>query len=533
MQVGKGVKSLPYLPSHYIYILQQEELFVSYAIETHQITKVFGETKANDNINLSVIEGHIHAVLGENGAGKSTLMKILFGEEQPTQGTIDIFGKPAKLSSPAEALRLSVGFIHQNFTLVNEDTIGQNYALSIEPRKGLLFVDYSNVNKKAKEILDLLDMPLDLTVPVGKFSVEERQIIEIGKALYRGAKILILDEPTSVLTPQRIEKLLDILKVLKQEGKTIILITHKLEEALSISDEISVLHHGKLVATLPRSQVNSEQLIKLMVGEEPLIKVERQEHTFGDPLLRLKNVSISGTGSKAVKNISFEVKRGEIFGLTGVGGNGQSELVEGLVGLRPLSEGEIYFNDQNVSGWNIRKKRQNGYAYVPENRITRGVAPSLSLIDNLLMGHHYLNGFHRGLVLKQQNIHDYSNKIVKDFDIVAGSLEQNSGSLSGGNLQKLIIGREFSLDSPFMIVAYPSQGIDIRTTKYVHSELLRRRDQGCAILLVSGDLDEIFNLSDRIGVMYSGELVAITCPEETNRFELGQFMLGSRRNIYE
>ena len=504
---------------------------MAYAIETHQITKVFGETIANDDINLSVIEGHIHAVLGENGAGKTTLMKILFGEEKPTKGTIDIFGKPANLSSPAEALRLSVGFIHQNFTLVNEYTIGQNYALSIEPRKGVFFVDYSDVNKKVKEILELLEMPLDLTVPVSNFSVEERQIIEIGKALYRGAQILILDEPTSVLTPQRIAKLLDILKVLKQEGKTIIIITHKLEEALSISDEISVLRHGKLVATLPRNEVDTERLINMMVGEEPLIKVERQEHTFGEALLQLKNVSISSNGAKAVKHVNFEVKRGEIFGLTGVGGNGQGELVEGLVGLRALDEGEIIFDNKNVSSWSIRDRRKNGYAYVPENRITRGVASALSLTDNLVMGHHYLSGFHQGLVLKQQKIREYSNGIVKDFDIVAGSLEQNSGSLSGGNLQKLIIGREFSLNSPFMIVAYPSQGIDIRTTKYVHSELLRRRDQGCAILLVSGDLDEIFSLSDRIGVMYSGELVAITRPQETNRFELGQFMLGSRRNI--
>ena len=337
---------------------------MAYAIETHQITKVFGETIANDDINLSVIEGHIHAVLGENGAGKTTLMKILFGEEKPTKGTIDIFGKPANLSSPAEALRLSVGFIHQNFTLVNEYTIGQNYALSIEPHKGVFFVDYSDVNKKVKEILELLEMPLDLTVPVSNFSVEERQIIEIGKALYRGAQILILDEPTSVLTPQRIAKLLDILKVLKQEGKTIIIITHKLEEALSISDEISVLRHGKLVATLPRSEVDTERLINMMVGEEPLIKVERQEHTFGEALLQLKNVSISSNGAKAVKHVNFEVKRGEIFGLTGVGGNGQGELVEGLVGLRALDEGEIIFDNKNVSSWSIRDRRKNGYAYV-------------------------------------------------------------------------------------------------------------------------------------------------------------------------
>jgi len=504
---------------------------VAYAIETHQITKVFGETVANDAIDLSVIEGHIHAVLGENGAGKTTLMKILFGEEQPTRGTIKIFGELVNLTSPAEALKHSVGFIHQHFTLVNEYTIGQNFALGIEPHKGLFFSDYNGVNRKAKEILDRLEMPLNLTTPVGKFSVEERQIIEIGKALYRGAQILILDEPTSVLTPQRIAKLLDILRVLKQEGKTIIIITHKLEEALEISDEISVLHHGKLVATLPREQVTREELINMMVGKEPLIQVERQEHTFGEPLVCLKNVSIARRGSMAVKHVSMEVRRGEIFGLTGVGGNGQGELVEGLIGLRSLSEGHIIFDQKDVTDWNIRRRRMSGCAYVPENRMTRGAATTLSLSDNLIMGHHYLEEFHHGLMLKQQKVRDFSNQIIQDYDIVASSLEQKSGSLSGGNLQKLIIGREFSLNTPFMIVAYPSQGIDIRTTKYVHSELLRRRDQGCAILLISGDLDEIFSLSDRIGVMYSGELVAITRPGETNRFELGQYMLGSRRNI--
>ncbi len=503
---------------------------MAYAIETHQITKVFGDTVANDHINLSVAEGHIHAILGENGAGKTTLMRMLFGEERPSEGTIDIFGKPVNIINPAEALRHSVGFIHQHFTLVNEYTIGQNYALGIEPHKGLFFSDYRDVDIKIKEILSLLDMQLDLTVPVGTFSVEERQIIEIGKALYRGAKILILDEPTTVLTPQRIEKLLEILKALRNEGKTIIIITHKLEEALAIADEVSVLRHGKLVSTLPRSKVSREQLIRMMVGEEPLINVEKVKHPDGDPLLQVKNLSVMVNSSEMVKNVNFDVKRGEIFGLTGVGGNGQSELIEALVGLRSGCEGEILLNGQNVTSWNIRQRRLSGMAYVPENRITRGTAVTLSVLDNLLMGHHFLSEFHKGPFLKPDKIREYARSIVKDYDIVTSSLELNAGSLSGGNLQKMILGREFSLNSPFLIVAYPSQGIDIRTTKYVHSELLRRRDQGCAILLVSGDLDEIFNLSDRIGVMYSGELVAITRPEETNRFELGQYMVGSRRN---
>lgn len=501
-----------------------------YAIETCQITKVFGDTVANDCINLSVVEGHIHALLGENGAGKTTLMKILFGEEQPTAGEIKIFGKPVNIHNPAKALELSIGFIHQNFTLVNEFTIAQNFALGIEPRKKLLFSDYEKVNKKAKEILDLLDMPLRLDVPVGSFSVEERQIVEIGKALFRGAQILILDEPTSVLTPQKIEKLLGILRKLRQDGKTIVFITHKLEEAFSIADEISVLRKGVLVATQPKVQVTQEQLIRLMVGEEPLITIQKEEHAYGKALVQVDNLSVTAGGRRVVKNVSFAIRRGEIFGLTGVGGNGQAELVEALAGMRQASEGVIRFDGKNVVNWNIRKRRLVGMAYVPENRITRGAAISLSVLDNLVMGHHYLPEFHQGLLLKQNKMQSYAKNIIQEYEVVCSSLEINADSLSGGNLQKLIIGREFSLNTPFLIVAYPSQGIDIRTTKYVHSELIRRRGEGCAILLVSGDLDEIFNLSDHIGVMYSGELVAITRPGETNRFELGQYMVGSRRN---
>jgi len=267
-----------------------------------------------------------------------------------------------------------------------------------------------------------------------------------------------------------------------------------------------------------------------MVGEEPLVTVEKKEQKLGEPLVKIEDLSVVSEGSRVVKNVNFEIRRGEIFGLTGVGGNGQAELVEALVGMRTASEGNIFFNGENVVNWDIRKRRLAGMAYVPENRITRGSAGTLSVLDNLVMGHHYLPEFHQGLLLKQNKMQAYASAIIKEYEVVASSLEINAGSLSGGNLQKLIIGREFSLDTPFLIVAYPSQGIDIRTTKYVHSELIRRRDAGCAILLISGDLDEIFTLSDRIGVMYSGELVAITRPEETNRLELGQYMVGSRRN---
>jgi simple sugar transport system ATP-binding protein len=504
---------------------------VTYAIETNQITKNYGSTVANDRISLAVVGGHIHAVLGENGAGKTTLMKILFGEEMPTEGSIKIFEKPVVIHNPADALKLSIGFIHQHFTLVDEYTIAQNFALGIEPRKDIFFCDYDKVNQKAKQILDLLDISLDLNAPVGSFSVEERQIVEIGKALYRGAQILILDEPTSVLTPQKIEKLLEILRVLRNDGKTIVIITHKLEEALAIADEISVLRKGRLVITLPREEVNRDMVIRLMVGEEPLISFSKGESTFGEPLIQVHDLCVNHESRRVVNRVSFEIHRGEIFGLTGVGGNGQAELVEALVGMRPITEGDFCIDGKSVIDWDIRKRRLAGMAYVPENRVTRGAAISLPVVDNIVNGHHYRPEFHRGLLLNQARINALALKIIQEYDVVTSSLDINAGSLSGGNLQKLVIGREFSLSTPFLIVAYPSQGIDIRTTKYVHSELNRRRNAGCAILLVSGDLDEIFSLCDRIGVMYSGEMVTIKRPEETNRFELGKYMVGSNRDI--
>jgi simple sugar transport system ATP-binding protein len=502
---------------------------VTYAIETRQVTKRFGDTLANDRIDLAVVQGHIHAVLGENGAGKTTLMKILFGEEQPSEGEIRIFEKLSRITSPAEALRLSIGFIHQHFTLVNEFTIGQNFALGIEPVKNLAFCDYEKVNEKTRKTLELLEMPLDLKTPVGAFSVEERQIVEIGKALYRGAEILILDEPTSVLTPQKIEKLLGILRKLRQEGKTIVLITHKLEEAFAIADDISVLRRGRLVATMPAAQLNREQVIRLMVGDEPLASSEKDTHFTGEAHLIVNGLVVSSGGRTCVNNVSFEVHRGEIFGLTGVGGNGQAELIEALAGMRKVSSGEIWMDGNKITGWSIRKRRLAGMAYVPENRMTRGAAVTLPVLDNVILGHHYRPGYHQGLFLKEAKARAFAQKVVQDYEVVTRSLDIHAGSLSGGNLQKLILGREFSLDAPFLIVAYPSQGIDIRTTKFVQAELLRRRKAGCAILLVSGDLDEIFSLSDRIGVMFSGEMVAITRPEETNRYQLGQYMVGSRK----
>lgn len=500
---------------------------MTYMIETRNITKWFGQTLANDRINLSVKKGHIHAVLGENGAGKSTLMKMLYGEEQPNEGEIFINGESKKLI-PATAIKLGIGLIHQHFMLIREYTIPENYSLGNEPTKFKLFTDYKPVEKEAAGVLERLGLPLDMSVPVGHFSVEEQQIIEIGKALYRGAEILILDEPTSVLTPQKIEKLLELLRSLRNEGKTIILITHKIQEALAVADEITVLRKGKLVATLPRSEADKDKLVELMMGSKPLKKVAR-ETTSGEAYARISNLSVKNQrGQKTVKDVSFNIARGEVYGITGVGGNGQAELVEALIGLSPVEDGEIWLGESLITNYGLGKRRLSGISYVPEDRIHRGSCVDLSVLDNIIMGHHRRENLSNGLFINYGKSRQVSEGLVKEYDIVLDTIDAKAGSLSGGNLQKVVIAREFSFDADFMIIAYPSQGIDIRTTNFVHSEIIRRRNEGIAILLITGDLDEVFALSDRVGVMYGGELVFETRTEDTDRFELGQYMTGAR-----
>jgi simple sugar transport system ATP-binding protein len=495
------------------------------------ITKRFGQTTANDDLHLVVQDAHIHAILGENGAGKTTLMRILFGEEQPDEGIIRLFGRDVTLSSPAEAIRQGIGLIHQNFMLIDEFTIPENFALGMEPTYKHIFCNYKPVREGANAVLESLDLPLDLNLPVGRFSVEEQQIIEVAKALYRGARVLILDEPTSVLTPQKVEKLLQTLLRLKEEGKTIILITHKLEEALAVADEITILRKGKRIATLPRAEADRDLLVSMMVGTKTVFAISRESGQPGAPLLSVRAISASRAGRRVVKNISLEVRRGEIFGLTGVGGNGQSELVEALVGLRQIDEGEILLGDQRIDDWDVRRRRKGGLAYVPEDRMHQGLAIPLSVLDNLIMGHHTSAKMRQGLRLRYGRAHGQARNLIEKYGIISDSEDAPARSLSGGNLQKLIIAREFAFNADLLIVAYPSQGIDIRTTSFVHKELLRLRDEGHAILLVTGDLDEVLAMSDRIGVMFSGELVAVVSAENVSRMKLGQYMTGVLRDI--
>lgn len=496
-------------------------------LELRDITKRYGPLLANDHISFSIALGKIHAVVGENGAGKTTLMRILYGEESADEGAILLRGRPISIPNPAAAIRLGIGFVHQKFMLIEPYSIVENFALGAELRRAGFFTDYTVTRSQARQILDRLGMDLPLDVPVGRLSVEERQIIEIGKALYRGADILILDEPTSVLSPQKIENLLRILDMLRSEGKTIVLVTHKLAEVFKVADNISVLRRGQHVGTVRREDATTDEIVAMMVGERTVLQVERSPAKAGQACLSIRDVVLEENGQRLLDHVTFDVHAGEIFALTGVGGNGQTELVEVIMGLRPLTMGHIVVNGCSVTRSNIKQRREAGMAFVPEDRYGHGSSGAQSVRDNLIMGHHRRPSLRDWAGINYRAANDFARERVNSFGIVINSLNSPAQELSGGNLQKLIVARELAFGTSVIVVAYPSQGVDIRTTYFLYDQLLRRRDEGCAILLISGDLDEVFALADRIGVMARGRLVTVTIPDETSPIELGRWMTGS------
>lgn len=492
-----------------------------------EVTKRYGPVVANDDVTLNIEKGEIHGILGENGAGKSTLVRILYGVERPDSGTILLRGEKVDIPNSATAIDYGIGLVHQDFMLINDYNIPENFSLGAETTRAGILVNFSDAEARAREVLELLGIDLPLDVPVGNFSVEERQIIEIGKALYRGAEILILDEPTSVLSPQKIETLFRILEKLRDEGKTIVLITHKLAEVFRIVDRLSVLRRGRHISTLSRTETTPEEVIRMMVGEGTVLDIARPSSRLGEACLSVKDVSLINKGQTLLENVSFDVHEGEIFALTGVGGNGQAELVDIIMGLAPFYAGEIRMAGNQLNGRDVQQRRATGMAYVPEDRVRRGSAGSLSVLDNLIMGHHRHAPIRSRAGIRDKEATRFSEALVKKYGIVIGSLQDPAGTLSGGNLQKLIVARELTFNAHFLLIAYPSQGIDLRTTSFIYNELLARRNAGCAILLVSGDLDEVMALSDRIGVMYRGKLVTVTTPAETTHFQLGQWMTGA------
>ncbi len=504
---------------------------MSLVIEMKGIGKSFPGVRANDNIDLEIKKGEIHVLLGENGAGKSTLMNILYGLYTPDEGEIFVKGKEVKISNPNVAISLGIGMVHQHFMLVPPFTVAENIVLGSEPKKGLM-LDLDKAIKDVKELSNKYELHVDPYAKIQDISVGMQQRVEILKTLYRGAEILILDEPTAVLTPQEIEELGIILKSLVKEGKSIILITHKLKEVMSMSDVVTIIRRGKVIDTLETSETNIEELAEKMVGRKVNLNVEKKEAKLGDSVLRVNGVkAMDNRGLEAVKGVSFEVKSGEILGIAGVDGNGQNELVQTITGLRKATEGELIINNEDITNKSPKEIIEAGIGYIPEDRHNRGLILSFSLSENAILGDHRNKVFKKRLGLDYKKIREYSKRLIKEFDVRTPSEKVYAKALSGGNQQKLIIAREFDREPSLLVASQPTRGLDVGAIEYVHKRLLEQRDKGKGILLVSLELDEILSLSDRIAVMYDGKIVGIVDAKDATEIQLGIMMAGGEQSV--
>jgi len=497
-----------------------------FAVEMRHITKQFGTLKANDSASLRVSPGEIHALVGENGAGKSTLMKILYGMHKPDEGEIFISGKKVSIDSPAHAIQLGIGMVHQHFMLIPPLSVAENIILGKEPTSLLSFIDRRRAEKLINELSDSYHLQIEPGAKIRELSVGLQQRVEILKILYRKAEILILDEPTPVLTPQEIEELFSTLKNMKNQGKTVILITHKLSEVMEISDNVTVMRHGKVISSLETKSTTKTELSKMMVGRESGTPTEKSASTSGQPLLLVENISCSSDRHvRALKCVSFKIQEGEIFGIAGVEGNGQSELVEALTGLRKIDSGKI-----ELCGIPLTDRRALAFvAHIPEDRIKRGLVLDLSLAENLLLGRQREKILSGKFGLSRKTLDKYAGSAITKYDVRPPNPDARVRSLSGGNQQKLIIAREFSKDAKLIVASQPTRGLDIGAIEFVHNALLSERNKGKAVLLVSSDLEELLALSDRIAVVYEGEIAAVFNSSETNERQIGLYMTGASR----
>lgn len=500
---------------------------MEYVVEMLNITKRFLDNVANDNITLQLGKGEIHALLGENGAGKSTLMSVLFGMYQPEEGKIKIDGKEVHISSPNVANELGIGMVHQHFKLVHNFTTTQNIILGLEPKKGIV-VDIKSAAKRVKELSDKYGLNVDPYAKIEDISVGMQQRVEIMKMLYRNANILIFDEPTAVLTPQEILDLMEIMRNLINEGKSIILITHKLKEIKAVADRCTVIRRGKYIGTVSVKDTSEEDMAKMMVGRQVSFKVEKEESKPGENVLEIKNVSVLNNKKVlGVKDFSLEVKAGEIVGIAGVDGNGQGELIEAITGLRKIESGSVLLKNKEINNFSIRERIHSGIAHIPEDRQKRGLVLDYTVEDNMVLEIYNQEPFSKKGLLNKNNIHTYSEKIIKEFDVRSGEGGASiARALSGGNQQKAIVGREMELNPELLIAVQPTRGLDVGSIEYIHKRLVEHRDKGKAVLLVSLELDEILNVSDRIAVINNGELIGIVDAKSTNENEIGLMMAG-------
>ena len=517
-------------------VAETRERAAPFAVEMHDITKTWPGVVANDHVNLAVHQGEIHALVGENGAGKTTLMNILYGLIHPDSGEILINGQPAHISGPRDAIRLGIGMVHQHFMLIPPLTVAENIVLGREP--GGLRSAY-DINQARADIRDLskrYGLAIDPDVRIEKLSVGLQQRVEILKVLYRGADILIMDEPTGVLTPQETTELFGVLHGLVAQGKTIIFITHKLREVLELSDRVTVLRRGKNAGELITKETSQAEIARLMVGREVLLRVNKTPAHPGPVVLHVEDLhTLSDRGLEVLHGVSFDVCAGEILGIAGVEGNGQSELVEALTGMRKITSGKMTItpveNGQpgktiDITTMNARLERQFGLAHIPEDRRGSGLVLTDSIEDNTILGRQRWPEFSwEGFVLLLRNIAAWAKRLVTEFDVRTPSIEVPARALSGGNQQKVIIARELAANPEALIAAQPTRGVDIGAIEFIHRRLIEVRDAGKAVLLVSAELDEIRSLSDRIAVMYEGKIVDIVSPEATEE-QLGILMTG-------
>jgi simple sugar transport system ATP-binding protein len=496
-------------------------------LELRGIHKRFPGVVANDDISLRVEPGEIHAIVGENGAGKSTLMKILYGLYQPDRGEILIRGVQVRMAGPRTALALGIGMVHQHFMLIPAFTVAENVILGSEPAAVL---SRREAEERVRELSERYGFRLDPSALVASLSVGEQQRVEILKVLYRGAELLILDEPTAVLTPQEVEDLFRNLRGLRESGKTILFISHKLDEVLALADRVSVLRRGRMVGTVLARETDETQLAEMMVGRPVLMRLERPEVPAGEPRLEVERLRVVGArGHVAVRDVSFAVRSGEIYAIAGVEGNGQTELVEALVGLRPIFGGTLRICGVEATHLGARQIRLLGTAHIPEDRHRRGLVLPMEMRENVVLGHHVRPEFGRGAVLDERAVDAFAQQKIQEYDVRVASTRTPALAISGGNQQKIIVAREFAFEPRVLVAAQPTRGLDIGATEFVSTKILEAKEQGMAVLLVSSDLDEVLALADRIGVMFGGELVGEFAADAVTARELGLYMTGARR----
>ncbi len=506
---------------------------MSKVLEMKNIMKIYANgVVANEDVSFELEKGEIHALLGENGAGKSTLMKILFGIEAPEQGEIFLNGEKVIIKSSQDAISKGIGMVHQHFMLVPSLTVAENIILGIEPKKNGVFINMNEAIKISEEIAKKYNFDIDVTSKVEELPVGTKQQVEILKALYRGADILILDEPTAVLTPQETDELFVQLKKLKDLGHTIIFISHKLDEIKAICDRATIMRNGRSQGTYDVKDISTDEMSRLMVGRDVFLTFDKKPVNLGDVALRVRNLTVKGsTGKVRVDNLSFDLKAGEILGIAGVEGNGQGHLIDVLTGLNKHYSGEIYLFDSEVKNLSIKDIRDLKLAHIPEDRMTFGCAKNMSILDNMFSNQYDNEEFSGKVVLKTKAIVKRAEELIDEYFVKCKSYKQNVGMLSGGNIQKVVVAREFSTNPKVIIANQPTRGIDVGAAEFIRKRIIQFRDEGCAILLVSADLNEVFELSDRLAVIYKGKFSGVfTDVKNLTEEELGRYMLGLKKD---